>query len=77
LLRIKGLPGEFGQAFSMTPFLFLCPATGRMVQAIHDDDTADRSERPGESYIGVECLSCGDVHLVNPQTGRVLGHSHE
>ncbi len=61
----------------MTPFLFRCPSTGRMVQALHDDDPADQTEPPGESYVGIECLSCGDMHLVNPLTGRVLGHSHE
>jgi len=61
----------------MTPFLFRCPATGRMVQAIHDDDPADRTDPPRVSYIGIECLSCGDVHLVNPRTGRVLGHSQD
>jgi hypothetical protein len=62
----------------MTPFLFRCPATGLMVQAMHaDEDLADRLDPPGEDYFGIECLSCGDVHLINPRTGKVLGHADE
>ncbi len=62
----------------MTPFLFRCPTTRKMVQAMDaDEDQADRTDRPGEEYVGIECLSCGDMHLVNPRTGKVLGHADE
>jgi hypothetical protein len=27
----------------------------------------------GESYEGVTCLACRQVHMVNPRTGKVLG----
>lgn len=55
----------------MKPFLFRCPTTGRMVQALLPDD-----EREGEVediYVTLECLACSLVHLVNPATGKVAG----
>jgi hypothetical protein len=31
------------------------------------------SEDGGETYEGVTCLACKQVHMVNPRTGKVLG----
>jgi hypothetical protein len=56
---------------SMTPLLFRCPSTGMMVQGFHADDAA--SENNENSYIGVRCLACNRMHLINPRTGKVLG----
>ncbi len=45
------------------------------VQALHDEDPpADPEEPTGRDFIGVECPSCGGAHLVDPSTGKVLGH---
>ena len=54
----------------MTPFLFRCPSTGMMVQGFRaDDGTEDDAQ---DSYLGVHCLACKRMHLVNPATGKVL-----
>src|SRR5262249_8019417 len=33
----------------------------------------DGSENGGDTYEGVTCLACGQVHMVSPKTGKVLG----
>jgi hypothetical protein len=54
----------------MGPFIYRCPATGLSVQGwIADDPT----EGEAETYEAVTCTACTRVHLVNPETGRVLG----
>jgi hypothetical protein len=59
----------------MTPFLFRCPLTRMLVQALSTEaPPADADEKAGKSYVSVECLSCGGVHMVDPITGKVLGH---
>ena len=51
----------------MRPFLYRCPTTGQNVQALAVDDVSD-----GEA-LTVTCLACRLVHLVEPNTGRVVG----
>jgi hypothetical protein len=47
-----------------------------MVQGLYvEQDKPDSPGRPGDDYVSVECLSCGNTHVVNPRTGNVLGHS--
>ncbi len=59
----------------MIPFLFRCPLTRMRVQALRPEaPQTDSDERAGTDYIGVECMSCGGVHMVDPSTGKVLGH---
>jgi hypothetical protein len=58
----------------MSPFLFRCPTTGRLVQALHaDDEPAGETDEVSGRYISIECLACSGLHFVNPTTGRVLG----
>jgi len=55
----------------MAPFLYRCPATGMMVQGWRaDDGSTDDAE---DSYIGMHCLACNRMHLVNPSKGLILG----
>jgi hypothetical protein len=55
----------------MAPFLFRCPATGVMVQGWRaDDGSAGDAE---DSYVGIQCLACNRMHLVNPLKGQALG----
>ena len=54
----------------MGTFLYRCPNTGLRVQGWISDDG---SENGPESYVGVNCLVCRQLHLVNPDTGKVLG----
>jgi hypothetical protein len=54
----------------MPVFLYRCPNTGLKVQGW----VADDPERPSDaSYEPVTCVACTRVHMVNPNTGRVLG----
>jgi hypothetical protein len=55
----------------MSAFLYRCPATGMMVQGWRADDDAPPDN--DDSYIGMRCLACNRVHLVNPVTGAVFG----
>ena len=55
----------------MVPFLFRCPATGMMVQALRPDEAPD--DDAAGSYLSIECLACRRIHLVNPATGEVAG----
>ena len=55
----------------MAPVLFRWPATGMQVQGWCADDATASGAR--DVYIGIQCLACDQVHLVNPETGRVLG----
>jgi len=46
------------------------------VQGLAPDD--DESERAGgDVFVGVTCLACGSVHLVNPKTGKTAGENSE
>jgi hypothetical protein len=55
----------------MAPFLYRCPNTAFRVQGL---STINGSENGGEVvYERVTCLACGQPHLVNPKTGKILG----
>jgi hypothetical protein len=54
----------------MSPFLYKCPNSGHWVQALR------REQMPaddGDTYEPFNCIVCGQSHLVNVATGRVLG----
>jgi len=60
----------------MPPFVFRCPNTGFHVQGLTPDD--DESEGAGNDvFVGVTCLACGSMHLINPKTGKTAGESSE
>jgi hypothetical protein len=59
----------------MAPFIYRCPNTGFHVQGWFPDD--EESERAGNVFVGVACLACGVVHLVNPKTGKMAGENGE
>ena len=54
----------------MASFIYRCPNTGYQVQGWAPDNGAKNGH---ESYEGVTCLACRQVHYVNPETGRMLG----
>jgi hypothetical protein len=57
----------------MGTLVFICPVTGRAVQGlVPEEETTDP-----DIYHTVDCLACGQVHLVNPITGRVLRPGEE
>jgi hypothetical protein len=53
----------------MPTFIYRCPSTGLNVQGF----VADDAECDDEAYEPVTCTACTRVHLVNPNTGKVLG----
>jgi hypothetical protein len=55
----------------MATFIFRCPNTGRNVQGWIADDP----EKGEGFYAAVTCRECNTVHLVDPETGNVLGKS--
>jgi len=54
----------------MPPFLYQCPTTRRRVQGWTETEPADDDR---DSFETVTCPACGQVHLVNPRSGRTLG----
>jgi len=63
-----------GSSSSMATRVFFCPHTGQRVQGWFADDG---SENGGDTYQGVTCLACNQLHMVNPRTGKVLGADEE
>ena len=55
----------------MATRVFLCPHTGQQVQGWFADDGSE--DAGGETYEGVSCLACTQLHMVNRRTGKVLG----
>jgi hypothetical protein len=58
----------------MGTLLFTCPNTGRRVQGLLSEEADDADEN---TYHMIECLACGQVHLIGPVTGRVLRPSED
>jgi hypothetical protein len=57
----------------MAQLLYRCPETKRTVQVwVAEPPDGKAPDGGGESYETVRCLSCGQLHLVNPTTGKVL-----
>jgi len=54
----------------MATFLYRCPITRQKVQGFVADDVFDAE---GEVFESITCSACGQVHLVNPKTGKVVG----
>ena len=55
----------------MANFVYRCPNTGQTVQGC----TAE--EMPKDVYESIRCLACGQLHFVNPTTGKVLGEDDD
>jgi hypothetical protein len=52
------------------PFLFCCPVTGMNVQGY-----SEAKKKPSDGmrhYEGVHCTACRSVHIINPETGRLM-----
>lgn len=47
--------------------LFRCPSTGMLVQG-----QVAISEGPIREHVGMACLACAAVHLVNPRTDKLV-----
>lgn len=58
----------------MPAFLFRCPKTGLRVQGWTADDP---SESTDDTFDSVTCHACGQVHLVNPKTGKTVGDERD
>jgi hypothetical protein len=74
LRYLKYKVAEPGYGSTMATVLFLCPNTGDRVQGWFADDGSGDG---GETYEGVTCLACRQIHMINPRTGKVLGTDEE
>ena len=53
-------------------FVYRCPSTGKLVQGRTAEDPY---ENEADAYESVRCIACRRVHMVNPNTGNVLGET--
>lgn len=51
----------------MRNFIYRCPVTNLNVQGSANDGDAEI-----ESVVSQTCLACGQVHLVDPRTGKLV-----
>ena len=59
----------------MGSVVFRCPTIGMSVQGwIAEETSADPT---GADFVGIACAACGQVHLVNAASGKVLGERRE
>jgi hypothetical protein len=56
----------------MATFLYECPITKRRVQGWQPDQEIPAAPN---TFVSLTCLACGQVHLVNPMTGKTAGAS--
>ena len=67
-----GEDSRHGHSLNMAkPFIFKCPRTGYNVQGYDDDDEPEMVE--GKRYKMFECLACRGFHLIDPDTGELMG----
>jgi hypothetical protein len=57
----------------MAAFVYKCPITGRNVQGW----VADDGDIKNDVHHPVKCIACQRVHLVNPNSRKVLGANEE
>ena len=55
----------------MAHTIYRCPNTGYLVQAWLENEAA--SDKETDAYRTVTCTSCGQVHLLNTKTGKLIG----
>ncbi len=60
----------------MRLFIFRCPNTRLNVQG-----ALELEEEPGgegkNSYRAVQCMACGQMHFVDPETGKLMSESDD
>ena len=56
----------------MPAILFHCPNTNLDVEGWVVDDPTVYPERYAEQYELITCSSCMHIHLINPETGKLL-----
>ena len=74
LRYLKYKVADLDQVLAWRHVSFFAPHTGQRVQGWFADDG---SENGGDTYQGVTCLACNQLHMVNPRTGKVLGADEE
>ena len=73
LWRDQGKPQQESVVGVMAAFIYRCPNTGLRIQAWEAEEVTEDEN----TYQPVTCVMCQQVHLVNPFTGKVLGHDDQ
>jgi hypothetical protein len=71
--ELSSQPNQSGgtMPFAMSPITYYCPSTGSRVRT-------DAAVRTSDGvYEVVTCMMCGQVHLVDTATGKVLSENKE
>ena len=55
----------------MRSIMFRCPICNIPTQAWIADDIQAKAGK--HEYVSVECLACRQIHLVNPESGALMG----
>jgi hypothetical protein len=58
---------------SLMSYTYLCPVTGKRVQAWLAEPVAPDMVR----FDAIDCIACGGTHLINPTTGKLMGDEEE
>jgi hypothetical protein len=65
----------------MSTFLYRCPRTGATVSGWQADPppapASDDAPPRQLLYVAERCPACGELHIVNPATGRLLSEESE
>jgi hypothetical protein len=72
LFEINGGARPEGYSDRMATFIFRCPCTGWNVQS-HTEDNG----KNGNTFQAIACIACQQLHLVNPETGKVAGEDND
>lgn len=66
---------EIADAAEEVACLFRCPITGAQVHGFIAEEETSGSDP--NSYEPVNCLDCGQIHLVNFRTGETIGKARD
>ena len=55
----------------MVTFFYRCPTTGAQVEGQHVE-SGPSPPGPLMTYVAVPCPACRGLHIVNPETGKLI-----
>jgi hypothetical protein len=55
-------------------FSFQCHNTAQQVQGFSDKDDGENDQQ--RQYVAVKCPACGQLHIINPDTGLSMSEEN-